>query len=193
MGIRGHFEDPNNTWMANEENRVNISKAVDDIITKTIPFTWHYDWPDAITEIVAKKLKPNVLVINAGKWRSPGWELDQESYLNRLEKAIIDAKIPRTIWKTTTANRGNKVDPVLYQFDNKMCQKEVFECFNITEWTSRLPAKFYIDGGHFDEPVYRKMNELLLFDHLGLTLNGDADSNSTPSLLEWGALELEEI
>ncbi len=203
MGIRGHFENPNEALMAyrnvDDQNQDNTLK-VNEIIDTIVPYSWSYDWPDAITNMIAMKLKPNIFVMNAGLWHKNGWELEDQSYLDRLDKAIQDANIPRKIWKTTTVADGGKINSAHDALDQRMCQKESwFECFNITRWTAKIPSEFYIDTVHFVEPVYRKMNELLLFDHLGLMINedggasGGSDNNdnkrmNSTNLLEWSAL-----
>jgi hypothetical protein len=196
--IRGHFENPNEALMAHQYDDQNLNNnhtlKVNEIIDTIVPYTWSYEWPDAITNMIAKKLKPNIFVMNAGLWYRQGWGLEDQSYLHQLDKAIQDANIPRKIWKSTTAaldEKRNSGD--IDALDQRMCEKEWFECFNITGFTAKLRRNFYVDTFHFTEPVYRKMNELLLFNHLGLTIDEDGASsvkttNSTGSLLEWSAL-----
>ena len=203
ISIRGHFEDPkqalkqmpckNHTIHPYNHLQGNVGdictnitdKEKENILLEKVPITWEYDWPDAITHMVTK-INPDVLVLNSGKWREPGWGFEQQSYLDKFAKAVKDANIPHTIWKTTTANKGGRIDPTLNEFDNKMCQQDWLECFNLTAWTSKVPSAMYVDSGHFREPVYRKMNELLLFDHLNITLHDD-NVTTIPGLLGWEA------
>jgi hypothetical protein len=42
-----------------------------------------------------------------------------------------------------------------------------------TELKAGYAGGINVDGAHFREPVYRKMNESLLFDHLNITFYDD--------------------
>lgn len=135
------------------------------------PFAWEHDganaWASAIRDQVSK-LRPYALILNAGLWPN---EFNRADFVADVAAAALrDAGIPRLVWRTTTAYVEGGVDPQWVRTENAVCARvDEFECLNVTHWTSKLHPSFYIDGAHFREPVYRRMNEQL-FDLLGLSL-----------------------
>jgi hypothetical protein len=118
----------------------------------------YQDWADLIVEQVVP-VHPQVLVMNAGLWKH---NFGDAQYTDHVISAATE-KIPIVVWKTTSADRSGDFQSHL-PVDQALCNK--LECMNISGWTSLLGKEYYIDTNHFVEPVYRKMNEVLLWDHI---------------------------
>ncbi|KAG7346460.1 hypothetical protein IV203_005528 [Nitzschia inconspicua] len=123
------------------------------------PFVWTYDhWADAVLNQVVP-IRPHTLVMNAGHWKHA---IGRDSYRERVAE-VSKQSVPQVIWRTTTADDDGSFDEHLHT-DRAICVE--LECLNVTGWTSKLDKAFYVDKVHFIEPVYRKMNELLLWNHI---------------------------
>lgn len=119
-------------------------------------------WGDLIRyHIQPMNLGPNaVAILNAGLHPNPfhdslrGFD---------LEVALEDVGI-QGIWKTTTFTKTQVLNGTTVNtkndIDNLMCFALV-DCFNLG-WMAKINPKFYYDQFHFNEPVYRIMNEDLL-------------------------------
>jgi hypothetical protein len=187
--IRGHWEDPQEATraaqllqvvkkLASASNRSvgdeNENVTVGPLLGRH-PYTWSYDWPTTIRHQVAR-IKPNVLVMNAGIWPH---DFDKPDFVESIVAAINETGIPQTIWKTTSSDKNGRFERYM-ETDEAMCRHEFFQrdCLNITGWTSKLNEDHYIDHIHFREPVYRKMNEQLL-ENLGISQGGSRMLNWT--------------
>lgn len=126
----------------------------------TRPFPWAYtSWADAIRQYISHlNPPPQYIVLNAGLW--PNNFLYQPDLVSDLNDAIHTMK-GQGIWKTTTYGLGGTV---MYDSipptDDYMCQ-QLDHCWNVS-WTKELAGRWYWDGKHFWEPVYRAMNENFL-------------------------------
>jgi hypothetical protein len=148
--IRGHWKDPNQ--ILNDTNKVGPW----DNATKIPPFQFKYtDWADAIINQVLP-IKPHTLVMNAGLWHN---NFGNTEIVERLVNAT--KSIPQVIWKTTTVSRDKEYSNSV---DQSLCN--TLECMNVSGWTFMLDEDYYTDGLHFREPIYHKMNEQLLWDHV---------------------------
>jgi hypothetical protein len=192
--IRGHWNyHPHEAAMTTASQRgavVNDTRngtAVGPLPTGRHPLTWSYDWPTAIRQQV-KRVKPNVLVINAGKWPH---DFDNPIFVESVVAAIHATGIPQPIWMTTPSERRLKFR--LYrETDDAMCRHEFFQkhnngCLNQSGWTSKLNKNYWIDRHHFREPVYRKMNEQLL-THLGIVSSQAGAAGSSSRMMNWTEL-----
>jgi hypothetical protein len=123
---------------------------------------WKWDWPETITQHVAKlQPKPDFVVLNAGlhvnDHQNP---LLQNAIVSALKTAGITG-----IWKTTTYMKnkdvhGTRYTPKSKQIDQDMC-KLMSQCLDLS-WTKHLNATSYWDAFHFNEPAYKRMNMQLL-------------------------------
>jgi hypothetical protein len=176
--IRGH-------WMAKDaiaqllqyhetKNKSAVGDTVGPMVSR-VPYLWQGTWTDVIRGHVAD-LAPSVLIMNAGKWLH---SFDDATFRAEIVNALKDAPIPRVLWKTTTADRGGRY--TYNETDHAMC--ELLECLD-TRWTVDVPSNLYVDQGHFTEPVYRLLNEQLLYQ-LGIKIPGSVSSDVNLSSVLW--------
>jgi len=187
LKIHGHWRDPvqaareplrqllsNTATFGNHTNQSGTIPRVGPM-PELLPDVWEGGWDFTVEHHIAQ-IQPNVLIMNAGKWPN---DFHQPAMRQALLNATQMARIPRVIWKTTTADQQHQYTRSERNSDHAMC--EIMECFNITSWTLLIPTRFYHDKQHFFEPAYHKMNELL-FDFLGSPLPGGR--------LSWSALNI---
>ena len=176
--IRGHW-DAQKAWPQLERyHRLHNESAIGVTVgpmQSRVPYLWEGSWMDAIRGHVSD-LKPDVLVMNAGKWAHSFAEPD---FRGDIMSALNDTSIPRVIWRTTTADRGGRYRTALT--DHVMCQ--LVECMNAT-WTVSVPRDLYVDQGHFTEPVYRLLNEQML-TQLNVRIPASASSISSDGMIQW--------
>lgn len=179
--MRGHWKNPQQVLQNTTTNPGPWTNA------STIPpFQWNFShWADAILNQVAP-LKPHTLVMNAGHWRHA---MTQDSYLQRVVQ-VAKQSVPQVIWRTTTADKKGGFEWHL-PADWALCTE--LDCLNVTGWTSKLDERFYVDKLHFVEPVYRKMNELLLWDYIypnHPTMKYQYSQHQDGNRLPWSELDL---
>ena len=112
------------------------------------PFRWSHDWPGAIRGQVAKA-RPEYLVLNAGIWPN---DFGKPEFVAAIVAAVKDAKIHHTVWGTTTASRGGRIEGRVRKIDELMCQIKTYwphSCLDVLTWTARLDKKYYPDQFHF--------------------------------------------
>jgi hypothetical protein len=103
------------------------------------------------------------------------WEHDLDQQFDELVDAVQSIEEhTRSVWKTTTPSRDGKNAGSIEITDHMMCrgfqaiqkpETRSRTCLNLT-WIQNISPKYYIDAGHFKEPIYRLMNEQLLLETL---------------------------
>jgi len=158
--IRGHWEDPPIFQQNSQIDQSNFS-----IFYDRVPHSWSYDWPDAILHQVSKIRPLPKLILAAAAWNN---DFDKPDFVERIVHAVKQTVgMENVLWKTATANRRGSIKDS-GKTDKNMCE-QLQGCLNVSGWTSKLSSDYYIDEGHFREPVYRKMNEEL-FLYLNLSV-----------------------
>lgn len=159
--VRGHFENP----PFFQQNRQPHNQSNFTIFQKKEPFSWSYEWPDAILHQVSKIRPSPKLILAAAAWLH---DFDKPDFVTKIIHAVNKTVgMENVLWKTATANRRGQIRDK-GKTDRYMCE-QLQGCLNVSGWTSKLSKDYYIDEGHFREPVYRKMNEEL-FLYLNLTI-----------------------
>jgi hypothetical protein len=121
------------------------------------PYEWRYtDWGVALEKYVPALAATHVLM-NVGYWPH---DLDtneqaRDSIVNALKKTGLVG-----IWRTNSYLHDHSIRPLAERADEAM--KGLFDKVLDVNWTSRLHKQMYWDNKHFNEPVYRMMNEELL-------------------------------
>jgi hypothetical protein len=121
------------------------------------PCEWRYtDWGVALEKYVAPLAATHVLM-NVGYWPH---DLDtnkqaRDSIVNALKKTGLVG-----IWRTNSYLHDHSIRPLAEKADEAM--KGLFDRVLDVSWTYGLDKHMYWDTKHFNEPVYRVMNEELL-------------------------------
>jgi hypothetical protein len=119
---------------------------------------WSYkDWGEALEKYVAAMNATHVMM-NAGLWpnnfhrNAPA----RDSIFKALDKTGLVG-----IWRTNTYLTSHELRPSSATADEAMTGLFGENVLNVS-WTRGLQTKYYWDDKHFNEPVYRVMNEQLL-------------------------------
>jgi hypothetical protein len=180
--IRGHWEANQAIPQLVAYHRTKNESAMGDTVgpmRSRVPWRWEGDWIDAMRGHIVD-LAPAVLIVNAGKWTHSFHDADYRSSIVSAWQTVRHI-IPRMIWKTTTADRGGRYTSAYNDTDFAMCQ--LLECLD-TMWTIDVPKHLYVDQGHFVEPVYRLLNEQLLYQ-LGIAIPTSVSSVTNVSSVSW--------
>ena len=130
---------------------------------------WEYrNWGDLVRyHVGALRLGPSaVVILNAG--------LHPNRFHDSLRTASLRMALEgvslKGIWKTTTFRKDQLVQTnmasdatqvvAMSTIDNEMCGL-MDDCFDLT-WMAHINPDMYYDNLHFNEPVYRILNEELL-------------------------------
>jgi hypothetical protein len=115
------------------------------------------DWGEALEKYVARLAATHVLM-NAGYWPHD-FDTNKEAHDN-IMKALKKTSLVG-IWRTNSYLYNQKIRSLAVNADKAM--KGLFGN-NVLDvsWTYGLDPKYYWDDKHFNEPVYRVMNEELL-------------------------------
>jgi hypothetical protein len=121
------------------------------------PSEWRYaDWGMALEEYVAPLAATHVLM-NAGYW-------PHDFDTNEQSRDSIVKAFKKTghvgIWRTNSYLYDHSIRPLAEHADEAM--KGLFDKVLDISWTYELDDRMYWDDKHFNEPVYRVMNEELL-------------------------------
>ena len=119
---------------------------------------WRYmDWGEALEKYVARLAATHVLM-NAGYWPHD-FDTNKEARDNIVKACQKTGLVG--IWRTNSYLYNQEIRPLAVNADEAM--KGLFGD-NVLDvnWTYGLKSKYYWDDKHFNEPVYRVMNEELL-------------------------------
>jgi hypothetical protein len=121
------------------------------------PYEWRYmDWGMALEKYVAPLAATHVLM-NAGYWPHDFDTNEQarDSIVKAFEKTGLVG-----IWRTNSYLYDQSIRPLAEHADEAM--KGLFDKVLNVNWTYGLDEHMYWDDKHFNEPVYRVINEELL-------------------------------
>lgn len=148
------------------EDPTTVFKSIQDFKYEHVehyPSRWSFDFWDQTVRHHISRLdpKPTHLIMNAGLWEH---NFNRKFLRRRLRDSIAGVGIVG-IWKTTTYNPKdpNSYTETTLDTDRNMCAEFGSQrCFDLT-WTGCVDERFaHGNGVHFDEPMYRIMNEDLL-------------------------------
>jgi hypothetical protein len=149
-------------------------------------WTWSYThWHDLVTEHLARfRPKLTHIMFNAGFWKN---QFSNQVVRGQLLDACNLANMT-CLWRQTHyMSKGRYYGPeqVTLEINDYFCS--AMGCIDM-KWTRWLQEDLYWDRLHFNEPVYRVVNEELL-ERYGHVFPGNYDKFSRNSLLQCSSVE----
>lgn len=156
----GHYVTTRGRWNVSEVLQLMRNDFAPLVLTKPKAMAWEFsDWARVIAEYV-KPLGATHVQFNAGYWQNEfGIDGVGQNFTLALEASNITGIWRTTSFRNTRLMGGNYRDSE--RISKVMCNMSN-HCIDIA-WTQKLHLSLFLDDGdHFQEPVYRVMNEELL-------------------------------